>query len=69
MAGLAKFNLMRSLLKGEALRLFNKKGEKLENQTNAHHVVCISVVFGHIFPKNAMQMQSNTCERSIYTIQ
>ena len=49
---------MRSLLKGEALQLFIKKGEKLENQTNAHHVICISVVSGTFFPKNTLQMQA-----------
>ena len=68
-AGLAKFNLMQLLLKGKALQLFNKKGKKLGNQTNTHNAVCISVVSGHIFPKNALQVQSATCKRSIYTIQ
>ena len=68
MAGPAKFNLTQSLLKGEALQLFKKKGEKLENKTNAHHAVCISAVSRHIFPKNALQMQSATCKRFVYTI-
>ena len=51
MTCLAKFNLMRSLLKGEALQHFNKKAEELENENNAHHAECISAVSGHIFSK------------------
>ena len=39
-----KFNLMQSLLKGEALQHFNKKAKELENEKEAHHAECISVV-------------------------
>ena len=59
---------MQSLLKGETLQLFNKKVKSLKNQTNAQHAVCISVVSGHIFPKNALQKQCTICKRSVYTI-
>ena len=57
MAGLAKFNLTWSLLKGEALQLFNNKAQELKNETNMHHKLCINVVSEHIFRKNALQMQ------------
>ena len=43
-ASLAKFNLMQSLLKGEALQHFNKKSQELENGKGAHHAKCISAV-------------------------
>ena len=55
--GPAKFNLMQSLLKGEALRHFNNKAQELETETNPHHKMCLNVVSEHIFPKNALQMQ------------
>ena len=35
--GAAKFNLTRSLLKGEALRHFNNKAQELKTETNPHH--------------------------------
>ena len=57
MASLAKFNLMRSLLKGRALWHFNNKAQELKTETNAHHKLCINMVSEHIFPKNALQMQ------------
>ena len=55
--GLAKFNLMRLLLKGEALQHFNNKAQELKTKTNAHHKTCLNVVSEHIFPKNALQAQ------------
>ena len=55
--GLAKFNLMRSLLKGEALQHFNNKAQELKTETNPHHKMCLNAVSEHIFPKNALQMQ------------
>ena len=55
--GPAKYNLMRSLLKGEALRHFNNKAQELETETNLHHKMCLNAVSKHIFPKNALQMQ------------
>ena len=61
-----KFNLMRSLLKGEALQHFNNKAQELETETNPHHKTCLNVVSEHIFPKNALQMQNTTCTRSIF---
>ena len=51
MTGLAKFNLMWLLLKGEALQHFNNKAEELGNETNMHHTQCINVVSAQIFPK------------------
>ena len=57
MAGLAKFNLMWSQLKGEALQQFINKAHKLKTETNVDHKMCINVVFEHISPKNALQMQ------------
>ena len=42
---------MQSLVKGNALQLFNKKVKELENQINAHHAECISAVSGYIFSK------------------
>ena len=55
--GLAKFNLMWSLLKGEALQHFNNKAQELKTETNPHHRMCLNVVSEHIFPKNVLQMQ------------
>ena len=57
MAGLAKFNLMQLLLKGEALQHFNNKAQELKTETNAHHKMCINMVSEHIFHKNPLQMQ------------
>ena len=67
--GPAKFNLTQLLLKWDSLQHFNNKAKELENEINAHHAECISAVSRHIFPKNALQMQSVTCKRSICTIQ
>ena len=55
--GLAKFNLTRLLLKGEALHHFNNKAQELETETNPHHKMCLNAVSEHIFPKNVLQMQ------------
>ena len=63
MAGPAKYNLMQLLLKGEALQHFNKKAKELENENNTHHAECISAVSGHIFPKNALQMQMHYLQK------
>ena len=52
-----KFNLMWSLLKGEALRHFNNKAQELREETATHHKMCLNVVSTHIFPKNTLQMQ------------
>ena len=57
MASPVKFNLMQSLLKGEALQHFNNKAQELETETNVHHKMCINVVSEHTFPKNALQTQ------------
>ena len=53
----AKFNLMQSLLKGEALQHFNNKAQELREETAAHQEMCLNAVSAHIFPKNALQMQ------------
>ena len=55
--GLAKFNLMRLLLKGEALWHFNNKAQELETETNPHYKMCLNMVSEQIFPKNVLQMQ------------
>ena len=55
--GPVKFNLMQSLLKGEALQHFNNKAQELETETNPHHKTCLNMVSKHFFPKNALQMQ------------
>ena len=52
-----KFNLMQSLLKGEALQHFNNKAQELETETYPHHKTCLNMVSKHIFPKNMLQMQ------------
>ena len=58
MVGLAKFNLMQLLLRGEwSLQHFNNKAKELGNETNVHHKQCLNVVSAPIFPKNALQMQ------------
>ena len=55
--GLAKFNLMQLLLKGEALQHFTNKAQELETETNPHHKMCLNAVSEHIFPKNVLQTQ------------
>ena len=50
MASLANFNLMQSLLKGEALQHFNNKAQELQTETDTHHKMCINAVSEHIFP-------------------
>ena len=57
MTGLAKYNLMWLLLKGEALQHFNNKAQELETETNLHHKMCLNAASEHIFPKNTLQMQ------------
>ena len=57
MAGPAKFNLMQSLLKGEALQHFNNKAQELGDETNVHHKLCLNAVSAHILPKNDLWMQ------------
>ena len=54
---------MRLLLKGYSLQHFNNKAEELENEINVHHAECISVVSGHIFQKNALQMQKRYLQK------
>ena len=68
----AKFNLMWSLLKGEALQHFNNKAQELQTETDVHHKMCINVVSEHIFPKNTLQMQKcylwKVCLHGLMTI-
>ena len=72
MAGPVKFNLMQSLLKGEALQHFNNKAQELGDETTMHHKLCLNVVSEHIFPKNTLQMQKcylqKVCLHSSMTI-
>ena len=59
----AKFNLMQSLLKGEALQHFNNKAQELREETAVHHEMCLNAVSAHIFPKNALQMQKHYLQK------
>ena len=71
MAGPAKFNLMQSLLKGEALWHSNNKAKELGNKTNTHHKQCLNASHGlctHFPPRMLFRCRNITCERSISAV-
>ena len=64
--GPARFNLTRSLLKGEALRVFNDKALELKSETKKHHIKCLQAVTEHVFPEQALQTQKRYMRRSVF---
>ena len=68
-AGPVKFNLMQSLLKGEALQHFNNKAQEPREETAAHHEMCLNMVSAHISPRTFFRCRNATCKRSIFMVQ
>ena len=64
--GQACFNVTRSLLKGEALRVFNDKALQLKDETKNNHVKCLQAVTEHVFPDEALQSQKRYMRRSVF---
>jgi len=64
--GPARFNLTRSLLKGEALRVFNDKALELKSETKNVHIKCLQAVTEHVFPEQALHTQKRYMRRSVF---
>ena len=55
--GPRQFNLIRSLLKGEALRIFNVRAQQLGAETVPHATLSLQAVVSHMFPNNPLRRQ------------
>jgi hypothetical protein len=62
--GLARFNLTRSSLKGEALRVFNDKAVEQEQETRDTHVKCLHAIMEQVFPKDNLLSKQKTYMRN-----
>jgi hypothetical protein len=62
--GSACFNLTRSSLKGEALRVFNDKAAEQEEETRDTHFKCLRAITEHMFPKDNPLLKQKTYMRN-----
>jgi hypothetical protein len=54
------FNVTHSLLKGEALCLFNNKAAEQREETMNGYVQCLRAVMEHVFPKDNLLLKQKT---------
>jgi len=54
---LARYNLTRSMLRGQALQVFDNKARDLQTISNESYTKCVNAVTNDIFPKHALQIQ------------
>ena len=65
--GRARFNLTRSSLKGEALRIFNDKAAEQEEETKDSHIKCLRAITEQVFPKdNPLQKQKTYMRNHVF---
>jgi hypothetical protein len=62
--GSAHFNLTRSSLKVEALRVFNDKAAKQEEETRDTHIQCLHAITEQVFPKHNPLSKQKTYMRN-----
>jgi hypothetical protein len=62
--GSACFNLTRSSLKGEALRIFNDKAAEQEEETRDTHIQCLRAITEQVFPKDNPLSKQKTYMRN-----
>jgi hypothetical protein len=62
--GCAHFNLTRSSLKGEALRVFNDKAAEQEEETRDTHIRCLRAITEQVFPKDNPLSKQKTYMRN-----
>jgi hypothetical protein len=62
--GSARFNLTRSSLKGEALRIFNDKAAEQEEETKDTHIQCLRAIMEQVFPKDNPLSKQKTYMRN-----
>jgi hypothetical protein len=55
--GPQKFAMVRRLITGDTLAVFNKAAEENGNETNATFLACLQDVTNHIFPQRALSFQ------------
>ena len=55
--GPRQFNLIRSLLKGEALHIFNVRAQQLGAETVPNVTLSLQAVISHMFPNNPLRRQ------------
>jgi hypothetical protein len=59
--GRVHFNLTRSsLIKGEALHVFNDKAMEQEEEMKDSHIKCLHAITEHIFPKDNLLLKQKT---------
>ena len=64
--GLAQYNLACSLLKGDALRVFNAKATDLGPETVPHMTQCLQAVTLHVFPSQSLRRQKRYMRRHVW---
>jgi hypothetical protein len=65
--GHARFNLTRSSLKGDALRIFNDKAAEQEKETKDSHIKCLCAIMEQVFPKdNPLQKQKTYMRNHVF---
>jgi hypothetical protein len=62
--GPARFNLTRSSLKGEALRVFNNKAVEQEQEAKDTHIQCLCAITEQVFPKDNPLSKQKTYMRN-----
>ena len=61
--GPAKFTMIRRLITGDTLAVFNKVAQEHGNETNAAFLRCLQDVTNHIFPQRALPFQKRYMRR------
>ena len=65
--GRARFNLTRSSLKGEALRIFNDKAAEQDEETKDTHIKCLRAITEQVFPTdNPLQKQKTYMRNHVF---
>ena len=66
--GRARFNLtFSSLIRGEALRIFNDKAAEQDEETKDTHIKCLRAIMEQVFPKdNPLQKQKTYMRNHVF---
>eukprot|EP00957_Ditylum_brightwellii_P143462 10929688-Ditylum_brightwellii.AAC.1 len=65
MQGPASYAVAKTLLKGDALTVFEQAEIARENQTVPHYNECLDDVAEHVFPEKAGQIQKRYMRRNL----
>ncbi len=63
--GPASYALVKTLLKGDALTVFQTAETRIGNQTVANFDTCLNEVTAHVFPEKAAQLQKRYLRRCL----